>query len=329
MLSGIKRGKRKRSKSASVSGNKKSSKDDQESFSKKTSNENLLAANELRKKLMMSVAQPPSNTTSTNEILEKKLQQRNSIASSANSSQKKNENNNESIISSSVDRRIGSADDNQSNEKTETVIHIPITSARSASCSIQNHTKKDGTVVSLPEYEKQDLRHSQSSRRGKYKPSETLTKKTNASISKSIHEMIQEELSTSSNNMMSMDEIYARNIARLGSRFKGTEFSSGPGAKLGADEEELHDTDVSLFTSQNENHKLTQRAMYEREVSKQIANHKKQLSITSKCFWWMDSPNFHKHMLLSLGDHVSLVLAPAHLSLTEGHCYLVPVKVSF
>lgn len=131
--------------------------------------------------------------------------------------------------------------------------------------------------------------------------------------------MLQEEKTSTSN----MDEIYARNVVRLKSRYRGTELKSS--SATGADEEDFIDT--KLYEKQTH---LTQRAIQEREASRQIHQHKTQLAVTSKCWWWMESSQFRKHMLLSLGNHVSLVMAPAQRTISghEGyHHYIVPIKV--
>jgi hypothetical protein len=72
---------------------------------------------------------------------------------------------------------------------------------------------------------------------------------------------------------------------------------------------------------------LTKVAAAKRETSRQVAHHDRQTSITSKCWWWMESPSFRKHMLIALGNHVSLLMAPAQSSLFPGnHFYLVPLQ---
>ena len=104
-----------------------------------------------------------------------------------------------------------------------------------------------------------------------------------------------------------MDEIYARNIARIGSRYKGSDFGQkGPGRSSGADEEDYTGdggVDMTVFTDASE--RLTGVAKYNREKSRQIARADTENAITKRCWWWMESGSFRKHMLLSLGDHVS------------------------
>jgi len=130
---------------------------------------------------------------------------------------------------------------------------------------------------------------------------------------------IQDMLKAEKGQTQSMDEVYARNVARMGSRFKGKELKGGSSA--GADEEEF--VDIKVYQQQN----LTKVAVAQRETSRQIAKHDKYSGIASKCWWWMESPSFRKHMLISLGNHVSLVMAPSHMSLFPGNCfYIVPLQ---
>ena len=63
-----------------------------------------------------------------------------------------------------------------------------------------------------------------------------------------------------------------------------------------------------------------------RDRARQIARHDRQEQITARCWWWLESSRFDRRTLLALGDHASLVMAPAPLSVVPGrHFYLVPV----
>ena len=128
----------------------------------------------------------------------------------------------------------------------------------------------------------------------------------------------------------SMDEVYARNVARVGSRYRGTDFARGQGAARGADEEDMHGieggADMSMFRDQAS--RLTGAEAARRERARQVALHDRQGRLTARCWWWLESSSFARHRLLALGDHVSLVLCPSHLALTRGHCLLVPIKHS-
>ncbi|GFH54255.1 hypothetical protein CTEN210_10731 [Chaetoceros tenuissimus] len=144
---------------------------------------------------------------------------------------------------------------------------------------------------------------------------------------KTVAELVAEEKQSQQQEHQSMDEVFARNISRLGSRYKGNEFKVVAGASAGADEDDMAGDggiDMKMFTS-NEN-RLTEAARFNREKSRQVAKAKKEEKITSRCWWWMESSNFQKHRLISLGDYVSLVLVPSHNALVESQCYLVPVQ---
>ena len=121
----------------------------------------------------------------------------------------------------------------------------------------------------------------------------------------------------------SMDEVYARNIARLGSRYQGAEHKIKAGASAGADEEDYIDT--QLYNSRES--RLTKFANANRVKSQQLAAFDRQSSVTAKSWWWMESSRFQKDMVIALGNHVTLSMAPSNLSLTVGeHFYLVPIQ---
>lgn len=134
----------------------------------------------------------------------------------------------------------------------------------------------------------------------------------------SVAQMVHDERA----NTQSMDETFARNVARVGSRYKGIDFKTGSSA-TGADEDDTQ-VDMTMFSSQ----KLTSVSQQQKERSRQLARHDKDQSITSRFFWWIESRSFRKHTLLALGNHVSMVMIPPHLSLFPGQqVYLVPIKV--
>jgi len=169
---------------------------------------------------------------------------------------------------------------------------------------------------------KEDFR--QGARKGKLKQTESYL---HSGVDKTIAEMVQDEKQSKQEGAMDMDETFARNVARMGSRYKGNEFKMVAGSTAGADEDDLAGDggiDMKMFTSASD--RLTDTASYNREVSRQVAHLRKENAITNKCSWWMESGSFRKHMLLSLGDHVSLVLVPSHSQLVKSQCYLVPIK---
>lgn len=159
------------------------------------------------------------------------------------------------------------------------------------------------------------------SRKGKVKRKAVDTiGTTHDEATMSIQDMIRAE---NESQNQSMDETYARNVARMGSRFKGTELKASAASSAGADEEDF--VDMKVYQKQS----LTQNAVAQRETSRQLAKHDKQSGIAAKCWWWMESPSFRKHMLIALGNHTSLVMVPSHLSLFPGNCfYIVPLQHS-
>mmetsp|Transcript_2671 Transcript_2671/g.3846 ORF Transcript_2671/g.3846 Transcript_2671/m.3846 type:complete len:388 (-) Transcript_2671:56-1219(-) len=135
-----------------------------------------------------------------------------------------------------------------------------------------------------------------------------------------------------------MDEAYARNIMRLGKHYKRHVDSHFGSAADGADEDDQN-MDMSLFQTDRTNaaagdtgkelttsEKKTLAKQQQRAEHRELQQERRADAITQKCWWWLQSGSFSKFLMIALGDHVSLVLAPGHLSLVEGHCYLVPVK---
>ena len=174
-----------------------------------------------------------------------------------------------------------------------------------------------------PTVQKEDFRNG--ARKGKVKQQESYL---HTDKDKSLAELVAEEKKSQQQGSRSMDEEFARNIARLGSRYKGAEFKSAAGASAGADEDDMAGDggiDMKMFTSNED--RLTGAAKYNREISRQMALANKEEKITSRCSWWMESSSFQKHRLLSLGDHLSLVFVPSHYALVSSQLYLVPVKV--
>jgi len=106
------------------------------------------------------------------------------------------------------------------------------------------------------------------------------------------------------------DTTFAKNVVRLGSRFKNSEFSFGQGASAGVDE--VDEMDVSMFRP---NEKRRGQARIDMPGS----------SVRSRSPWWVGDGSFDPSSLLAAGEHVSLVLAPSARSICAGHTYLVPV----
>ena len=133
-------------------------------------------------------------------------------------------------------------------------------------------------------------------------------KKSTCDDEMTIAQMVTEEKESKQRGDMTMDEQFARNISRLGSRYKGQEFKNVNGSSAGADEDEFTgDNGIDMKLYQSSKNRLTDKELYQREMSRQVARAGKEQSITSRCWWWMESKSFQKHMLLSLGDHVSFI----------------------
>lgn len=127
---------------------------------------------------------------------------------------------------------------------------------------------------------------------------------------------IQELVALERQQTMSTNEQDARNMFRTGKKRK---LKAG-GRNIDSDDDEQ--LQLQLMTAHSKKAGRTE----QRERSRQIATHDRQAKIATKCWWWLESTQFAKHRLLALGNFVSLVMAPANLSLTPGeHFYLVPI----
>lgn len=130
------------------------------------------------------------------------------------------------------------------------------------------------------------------------------------------------------NNNMSVDEEFARNILRLGKKRKQKINNKG----VDSDEEEYRLMNTVMPSTEAKSAAKQEKAEEKanrRELARELAVTDRQDKIVSRCWWWLESSQFAKHRLISLGNHVSLVMAPPNLSLTPGrHLYLVPIKHS-
>ena len=157
-----------------------------------------------------------------------------------------------------------------------------------------------------PRVERADLKLG--SRRGKLKGS------VDEDIS--LEELVRRERMTGPSDI---DSIHAKNIIRLGGRYKGTEL--GGKSASGMDEEDQ--VDVKMFESSSS--RMTGRMQKERDVKRAISESNKWNRITQQCAQCFKSPQFKKHLLIALGDHAYLSL-PSKPTLGNGHCILSPVE---
>ncbi len=165
----------------------------------------------------------------------------------------------------------------------------------------------------------------------------TLRQKTDEEMT--IQQMVAQERNNTSSGAGGMDEIYAKNIHKMGKNFKALDKIMGTNSKSGADEEdygqETSQLVSSLYSSNDDKYSPAQLAM--KQKSKEIAQHDALAKWKSKSWWWLESPSFNKQYLIALGDKVSLVMVPTHLALNQnqepssssswngGQCYIVPL----
>lgn len=132
--------------------------------------------------------------------------------------------------------------------------------------------------------------------------------------SQSITDMLREEKRQS----MSLADLEARDLLR---HAKKGRFKKGFGGYDRDEEEDLLVQRQQNLMKESQSEKATLREAH-RAVNKSIAQGK----MVSKLWWWIESNQFERRRLVSLGNHVSLSMAPLNLSLIKGyHFYLVPL----
>ena len=115
-----------------------------------------------------------------------------------------------------------------------------------------------------PDAVSEDLRASEL-RRGNLKRSKHQSEYSNPSdlaSSKTLQDLVDAE-----RGAKSIDEVYLRNLNRVGSRYKGGEFSSRPGEENGFDEEDQ--IDMTMFTDKSE--RVTELKAWEREKQQKVS----------------------------------------------------------
>ena len=192
-------------------------------------------------------------------------------------------------------------------------------------------TKKDDTIVmnlSGPTESirsgktKDDVIYNSKGKLSRSKQNE-LRQRTDAELT--ITEMLQQE-----RQHTSMDEIFARNIAKMGKGYKKYDNMQSH-SRSGADEDDYLEESTLLTDRLYRNapsNAIHPSLLEAKEKSRALAQHSAFDKWKSKSWWWMESPSFDKKYLIALGDKVSLILCPSRYALVEGHCYIVPLSYS-
>lgn len=145
-----------------------------------------------------------------------------------------------------------------------------------------------------------------------------------------VQEMLAQEMSGSGsgrggNMKMSQSELEARNVLRLDKRRKLKKNEDSD------EEEERYARHVLGRQGKDSSKEKVQANAVRRLQHRQLAQHDRQDRIISKCWWWIESPSFASHLLISCGQSVALMATPANRSLytlsekTIKHFYMVPI----
>jgi hypothetical protein len=184
-------------------------------------------------------------------------------------------------------------------------------------------SQDDAVVVNLPSADTSNaLRYNS---KGKLSRSQLNSLREKSDVDLTISEMIQQERSQTE-----MDEVYARNIAKMGKSYKKYD-NMQQNSRSGKDEDDyLQETTILSDRLYRSSHKdsIAPSLQAAKEMSRSLAQHSVLEKWKAKSWWWMESPSFDKRNLIALGDKVSLVLVPSKYSLVEGHCYIVPLSYS-
>jgi hypothetical protein len=128
-----------------------------------------------------------------------------------------------------------------------------------------------------------------------------------------IAQMAQNEKQTA---RMSLEELEARNVLRTQKHKRRRQIAM-----------DSDDDDAQHQQQQQQLYETSSTKAASRHANRAFANYQQHDQRIAKCWWWLESPQFHRQRLLALGNHVSLIMPPLNSSLIHGqHFYLVPLQ---
>jgi hypothetical protein len=240
------------------------------------------------------ITQPASlNNKSVAEMLREKLKQKTSTSVSVIPSQP-----HESLLPymshADTSRLTAYLSSNKNNDATDSSGAVVEDSIRRQHGNIRGNNKKNGTVNS------------------------------NEEDNMSIQEMLVAEKSRDG-----MDDVFVKNLLRLGDRYKGTELGSSlnagnsglsvigkgkpTGGASGADEVEENEIDMKMFRPLDE--KLSKEEMAKRIVSNAHKESAKLKMVSENCYHCTSGRNYKSYLTISTGLHTMLRLKPGNSSI--------------
>ena len=328
MLSGIKRGKRKRPATVATTADVPSQSQQSSSIvARNTGQKSSTIAN--------NIAGDSDNNRSAADALRMNLLGGGGGSLAAAVVTKSSQNSNNNDIQSKLDARLSAYNSNestiqnlQSRGRISTISH----KQQDDDDDIVIHHQSSKASKTNIEYENEHkIRYNSRGKLSRH-AHEELRSKTESEMT--IEEMAKQERDNTGTS--NMDEVYARNMIKMGKSYNKLDKIMGTNSKSGADEEDYGQESnllANLYKSNDD--KLSPAELAARSKSKQIAQHDAIGKWTSKSWWWMESSNFNKQYLIALGEKVSLVMTPSNKRLRQypkknewvgGQCYIVPLS---
>jgi hypothetical protein len=118
-----------------------------------------------------------------------------------------------------------------------------------------------------------------------------------------------------------LDDNLASNINKAGGKYRGAGFV---GSKSGVDEDADEALEDIARLVDDPDRRLTAAAKQRKDMQRAVSSHKLAHMTEQNCWYCLESQRIKKHLIISLGEHSLLMLAPDGEKL-PGHCLIVPL----